>query len=130
VNALEAPLWQLMVGSPLMLVVSLPTLMQTRLEPLPLLSVLFLGVAASGFGYVIFYYLLNTIGGTRTSTVTFLLPVTAVVWGVLILKETVSLPMLVGMIVILSGVFLTSRRARSAKPKPAREPIVELDARD
>jgi drug/metabolite transporter (DMT)-like permease len=41
--------------------------------------------------------------------VTFLLPVTAVFWGASLLNESITLPILAGMLVILLGVFLTSR---------------------
>ena len=56
--------------------------------------------------------MLNTLGATRATTVTFLLPVTAVFWGATLLREALSVPILVGMVVILLGVFLTSRPRR------------------
>ena len=62
--------------------------------------------------------MLNTLGATRATTVTFLLPVTAVFWGATLLREALSVPILVGMVVILLGVFLTSR------PRPERAPAV------
>jgi drug/metabolite transporter (DMT)-like permease len=57
---------------------------------------------------------MNTLGATRATTVTFLLPVTAVFWGASLLREAITLPILAGMFVILLGVFLTSRPRRSA----------------
>jgi len=44
--------------------------------------------------------------------VTFLLPITAVFWGASLLREAITIPILVGMVVILLGVFLTSRPRR------------------
>jgi len=41
--------------------------------------------------------------------VTFLLPVTAVFWGATLLHEVITVPIILGMVVILLGVFLTSR---------------------
>jgi drug/metabolite transporter (DMT)-like permease len=68
-----------------------------------------LGVGGSGIAYLLYYFMMNTLGGTRATTVTFLLPVTAVFWGATILNEAVTIPILAGLIVILLGVFLTSR---------------------
>jgi len=48
----------------------------------------------------------------RATTVTFLLPVTAVFWGATLLRESITVPILAGMAVILLGVFFTSRRHR------------------
>jgi drug/metabolite transporter (DMT)-like permease len=71
---------------------------------------LVLGVGGSGIAYLLYYYMMNTLGGTRATTVTFLLPVTAVFWGATILQEAITIPILAGMVVILLGVFLTSRQ--------------------
>jgi len=56
--------------------------------------------------------MMNTLGATRATTVTFLLPVTAVFWGATLLQESITIPILAGMVVILLGVFLTSRPRR------------------
>ena len=45
---------------------------------------------------------------------------TALIWGVSILHESVTLPMLAGMLIILSGVFLTSRRRTTPAAARAR----------
>ena len=73
---------------------------------------LFLGVGGSGIGFLLYYYMMNTLGATRATTVTFLLPVTAVFWGATLLRESITIPILAGMAVILLGVFLTSRPRR------------------
>jgi drug/metabolite transporter (DMT)-like permease len=73
---------------------------------------LVLGVGGSGIAYLLYYYIMNTLGATRATTVTFLLPVTAVFWGASLLRESITVPILVGMAVILLGVFLTSRPKR------------------
>jgi drug/metabolite transporter (DMT)-like permease len=77
-----------------------------------LAAALLLGTAGSAVAYVLYHYLLNTLGATRAPTVTSLLPITAVIWGVLLLHETVTIPIVVGMVVIFAGIFLTSRRRR------------------
>jgi drug/metabolite transporter (DMT)-like permease len=58
----------------------------------------------------------------RATGVTFVVPITAVFWGVVLLGERLSLPVVVGMVVILAGVVLTNlRRASRRKPAIARD---------
>jgi drug/metabolite transporter (DMT)-like permease len=83
-----------------------------------------LGTAGSGVAYVLYYYVLNSLGPVRASAVTFLLPVMAVFWGILLLREVVTTPMVVGMLVILSGIVLLNLR----RPKPAATPVSERTA--
>jgi len=118
VSPLQVAFWQLEFTVPLALVVAFPTIGSTRLHPASVFSILALGAGGSGIAYLLYYYMMNTLGATRATTVTFLLPVTAVFWGATLLHESITLPILVGMVVILLGVFLTSR------PRPERAPAV------
>ncbi|HLQ60950.1 MAG TPA: DMT family transporter [Candidatus Acidoferrales bacterium] len=112
VDAFQASLGQLAATTLLALPLAVPTLPATHLQPLSLGAALALGVGGSSIAYVLYYYLLNTLGATRASAVTFLLPITAVVWGFLLLQEAVPWTTLLGMAVILAGIFLTNRRQR------------------
>jgi len=47
--------------------------------------------------------------------------VTAVFWGVVLLHESLSLPIVAGMVVILFGIVLTNLRRRAPKPQAIRE---------
>lgn len=89
---------------------AIPDVGSTHIHLASMASVLALGAGGSGIAYLLYYYMLNTLGATRATTVTFLLPATAVFWGATILHESITLSMLAGMLVILLGVFLTSRR--------------------
>ena len=79
-------------------------------------EVLFLGVAASGFGFLLYFGLLGSVGAVRATSVTFLNPVVAMGTAALYLGEAVTLRMAVGCAVILTGTALTlgllPRRAR------------------
>ena len=109
VSPLQVGFWQLALTAPLAFAVALPTIGATHLHVASIAAMLFLGVGASGIGFLLYYFIMNTLGATRATTVTFLLPVTAVFWGASLLRESITLPILVGMLVILLGVFLTSR---------------------
>ena len=51
-------------------------------------------------------------GATRTLSVTYLLPLTALVYSALLLKEPLPLSMLAGLALILAGVALTTGTVR------------------
>lgn len=79
-----------------------------------------LAAGCTTLAYVLFYRLLARIGSTRSMAVLYLIPVFGVVWGALYLRETVTLAMAGGCIVILLGVALTTGvlKMRSTAPVP------------
>jgi drug/metabolite transporter (DMT)-like permease len=114
VSPLQVGFWQLALTAPLAFIVAFPTIGATRLGWTSIMAMLALGVGGSGIAYLLYYFMMNTLGATRATTVTFLLPVTAVFWGASLLSESITLPILAGMVVILLGVFLTGRPHRPA----------------
>ena len=121
VSSIQVGFWQLLLTTPLALLVSLPTIGATHLHPLSFLAVLVLGVGGSGIAYLLYYFMMNTLGATRATTVTFLLPLTAVFWGATLLDEVINLQIIAAMIVILAGVFLTSRPSAPAERRQRRD---------
>lgn len=73
-------------------------------------SIAILGLAGTGAAYVLNYQIIASEGATVASTVTYLLPVVAIVLGVLVLGEHITLPVLAGVALILAGVALTRNR--------------------
>jgi drug/metabolite transporter (DMT)-like permease len=76
-----------------------------------------LGIIGTGIAYVLNYEIITSEGATIASTVTYLLPVVAIVLGVLVLGEDITPMILAGIALVLVGVALTRRR-----PKAAAEP--------
>jgi drug/metabolite transporter (DMT)-like permease len=72
-----------------------------------------LGIVGTGFAYVLNYQIITSEGATVASTVTYLLPVVAIVLGVLVLSEGITATSLAGIALVLVGVALTRRRAPS-----------------
>ena len=73
-------------------------------------SLVVLGVLGTGVAYVLNYQLITSEGATVAATVTYLLPVVAIILGVLVLGETVTITVLAGIALVLAGVALTRRR--------------------
>jgi drug/metabolite transporter (DMT)-like permease len=83
-----------------------------------------LGILGTGAAYVLNYRIIADDGALLASTVTYLLPVVAVILGTLVLDEPLTLRMTAGVIVVLLGVVLTRRQAPRqvpAMPSPATE---------
>ena len=74
------------------------------------LSVLALGGLGTGIAYLIFHRLVRDAGATSTSMVTYLIPVTAVILGVVVLGESVSWNLFAGAAIIIAGVALAEGR--------------------
>ena len=83
-----------------------------------LVAIAVLGVIGTGFAYVLNYQIITSEGATIASTVTYLLPVVAIVLGVLVLGESVTVAVLAGIALVLAGVALTRRRTKPAADEP------------
>ena len=120
-NVYEQSLGQLAVTAILAIPLAAPALPHVHLAFLSMAAVVALGVGGSGIAYLLYYYMMNTLGPVRATGVTFVVPVTAVFWGVVLLHESLSLPIVAGMVVILFGIVLTNLRRRAPKPQAIRE---------
>ena len=72
------------------------------------LAVLALGVLCTGVAYILYFWLIENIGPARALTVTFVLPVFAVVYGLIFLHEAVSPWMLFCGAIIICGTALSA----------------------
>jgi len=99
--------------------VLLPLVFWARPEVLPVgniwWSVFALGIVCTGFGFVMFYRLIDRIGAGRAIMTTYLIPVFSILWGNIFLGESVTLIMVVGCILVLLGVGLTTKKSNLDK---------------
>lgn len=72
------------------------------------LSVIAMGIVSTGLAYILYFRLIASAGPAKAITVTYLVPVFAMLWGALFINETVSLTMAVGCAVILVGTALAT----------------------
>jgi drug/metabolite transporter (DMT)-like permease len=73
-------------------------------------ATLILGVLGTGVAYVLNYRLITDEGPTAASTVTYLLPIVAVVLGIVVRHEPATWHLLVGTVVVLTGIALAQSR--------------------
>jgi drug/metabolite transporter (DMT)-like permease len=79
-------------------------------------SLLGLGIFGSGLAYLLFYYMISAGSAEFAALVTYLVPVSAVIWGSVLLNEKIPPIAFLGLFLIFLGVYLTGRKkaARSA----------------
>jgi drug/metabolite transporter (DMT)-like permease len=75
-------------------------------------AVFALGIGGTGVAYPLYFRLIRNVGPTRAISVTYLVPAFGMVWGAIFLREAITLPMIIGAIVILLGIGLTSGTLR------------------
>jgi drug/metabolite transporter (DMT)-like permease len=79
-------------------------------------NVLGLALLCSAVAYLLYYRLIADLGPSRAMSVTFLIPVFGMAWSVLLLDETITLPMLAGCALIVGGTLLVVRPPRAGSP--------------
>ena len=72
------------------------------------LSVLGLALLSTAVAYMLYFRLIENVGPTSTVTVTLLVPVFGLLFGVLLLNEPFGLGTIAGMGIILSSVVLVT----------------------
>ena len=85
-------------------------------------SVVALAVIGTALAQIILYRVLRSDGAARVSLVTYLLPATALIYGVLLLGEPLTWEELAGMALILGGVALGSGAVRFSRREPVAAP--------
>jgi drug/metabolite transporter (DMT)-like permease len=83
--------------------------------PLIVLCAAGLALLCTALAYLLYFRLITDIGATRALTVTFLIPMFAILWGVLFLHEQVTPTMLFGCALVITAMYLVVFQAK----KPA-----------
>jgi len=69
------------------------------------------GVLCTSIPYIVYYKLIKEIGPVKALTVTYLMPVFGLFWGILF-GEVITLVMVFGLVVILSGIYILSYKKK------------------
>ena len=80
------------------------------------IAILWLGLLGTFVAYLLYFSLLESVGATRTSLVTYILPVVGVALGVIFLDELLDFRLVVGAVLILMGIiFVNLKLQRSPR---------------
>lgn len=80
----------------------------------PVLAVVVLGVVGTGIAFALMGTLVGRVGSTRASFITYLIPVVALVLGVVFRGDEVFVLELIGVAFVIGGAFLASRKTATA----------------
>ncbi|SJN15060.1 Permease of the drug/metabolite transporter (DMT) superfamily [Halomonas citrativorans] len=103
------------------LVLLIPGILLWPSEPISSLAwgnAIALAVFSTTLAFLLYFGLLASAGATAASTVTFLVPVSALLWGYLLLGETLSLQIAIGMVITLLGTAVATRLLRLKRHAP------------
>ncbi len=75
--------------------------------------VIVLGILNTAIGGLIFFKLIKLSGAAFTSTVNFITPFVAVMWGYIFLNESLSANQILGFIFILTGIYIVKKSTNS-----------------
>lgn len=99
--------WQMVVGAVMLVIVA--AFNGDHLEywtPISVACLLYNAVIASAFAFFLWVYILDRMEASKASVAVLGVPVVSVIGGVLILGEPLTLSMVVGMLMILSGIVI------------------------
>jgi drug/metabolite transporter (DMT)-like permease len=84
------------------------------------LSLIVLGAGGTGAAFYFFYTSIAEIGPARASVVSYIAPAFAVVYGVVLLHEDLTVGTVGGLLLILAGSWLAAQGALPGRPAPTR----------
>ena len=84
-----------------------------------LLAMVAVGVLGTGLAMVLMGSLVGSVGPTRATFITYLIPIVALVLGMVFRDEVVSPIAILGVVLVIAGAILASRSELSLKPLPA-----------
>jgi len=102
-------LWALVLSSAMLVPFAVLSLDGSEFSMPSVIAVLILGVIGTGIVRALSTTLAGRVGGPRMTTTTYLIPVVAIVLGVVFRSEVVQPIAIVGVVVVLSGAYLATR---------------------
>jgi drug/metabolite transporter (DMT)-like permease len=118
-NTLTIIAYQNLIGVlfflPLWLILDFREFVQTPFHPQAFRAIILLAVFASTLAFVFFTQSIRQLGITRSNSFINLIPVFVAVLSFFILKENIDLQKIIGIIVVVSGLFLAQIRRNKKK---------------
>ena len=87
-----------------------------------LIAIVVLATVCTAAAFLIFGALIDEVGPVRSTVITYINPAVAAVLGVLVLRETFTVPMAIGFVLVITGSVLATRRRQVEAPAPTPAP--------
>ena len=108
-GSLPVTMWLLVISTVMLSPLGLAGLPRSTFEWLPVVSLLILGVAGTGVAWAMWVGLIGRVGAVRAAIAGYIIPIVALVLGVIVLDEQIEPIQIAGVAVALSGGYLLSR---------------------
>jgi drug/metabolite transporter (DMT)-like permease len=105
----------------LSLIFSPPPLASLHLKSL--FAVVWLGLLGSSFAYLLYYFILENWGASRTTLITYALPVVGLALGSIVLHESIDWRTAAGSALVIAGIALASVVKRRTRKDAALQPV-------
>lgn len=106
-------LWSLVISSVVLAPFAVATVDSSEFKASSVLAVVVLGVVGTGAVRSLSTTLAGRVGGPRMTTTTYLIPIVAIILGVVFRDEVVQPIAIVGVVVVLLGAYLATRSVSS-----------------
>ncbi len=83
--------------------------LQFPVLPLTWVAIVWLGLIGSCLAYLLYFYLLHSVGPTRSSMVTYTFPLVGVTLGVGFLNERLDFSLILGAVLIIASLYIVNR---------------------
>lgn len=98
-------------------------LTQSRFAWPSLAATMAVGILGTGLAFILMGSLVGSVGSTRSSFITYLMPVIALILGVVFRDETIAPLAVVGSLLVIGGALLASRREASTPTRTVPEAV-------
>jgi drug/metabolite transporter (DMT)-like permease len=116
-------LYGLIMFIPLFLFMEVPHLDLSRINPKSLLAVGYLGVFGSGICFILITIGIRELGAARANIFGNLIPVVTAILSFFVLKESMPLQKIMGIIIVILGLFLSQISSLRVKRSTGRESV-------
>lgn len=86
-------------------------------QPITWASLVILGFLGTGLAYQLYFHLIKSIGSTRASMVTYVMPAVGLALGILFLREPLTWQLALGMVLIVGAVWLVNSNWKASFSK-------------
>jgi len=121
-NGILITAWQSTLGflfiTPLFLTLELPHLQLADVKPSALWALLYLGVFGSGICFILFTTGIRALGSSKANVFANIVPVVAAIVSFFVLKEAMPAMKIIGIVVVLGGLFLSQKSSMSQRKTP------------
>jgi len=86
--------------------------------PITWFALVWLGLLGSCIAYLLYFYLLNSVGATKATLVTYVFPVIGLLLGIIFLEESADWRLLAGSALVVGGIGVVNLRTQPREPAP------------